>query len=423
MLVLSRWPLSWLMVIGRSHAIIIIGPRRMRMLRMLRMTRGMRRLSRLVRLRMLIRLTRRRVLRTWLFLRRTFRVGRLRRLRMLRTWRELRRTLRMGRPGAMRRRLLMLIMLRILRMLRRLRWMPLLQTSIIYWWSLFAMWWTSATSWALLQAIWRLPGIVVIDWRFMNCILRIDWSYVDVNQIGLWTAYVVMGRWLCRRHLLKVFVGWLNELSVWDFLSFRFLSKSIRHWLDTWWRYNAFLARFYSREVNFIEGCICNYFSRTVLWCFYPATALVIDVWTILGPQPWPPTFFWRSRAYHEVWIFNSGYSVSVNGDLFLFCVEIVQVDSVIISLPLRLKLICDMWYMDIIVKLGLFGGNFDISGYKVQVLIKSVSEFGLKFASVTNTTSAWLTSARPTYRIVLFIIKCWRRRSLLALRANFHSR
>ena len=285
------------------------------------------------------------------------------------------------------------------------------------------MWWTSATSWALLQAIWRHPGIVVIDWRFMNWILRIDWSYVDVNQIGLWTAYVVIGRWLCRRHLLKMFVGWLNELSVWDFLIFRLLSKSIRHWLDTWWRYYAFLARFYPREVNFIEGCICNYFSRTVLWCFYPATALVIDVWTVLGPQPWPSTFFRCSRTYHEVWVFNSGYSVSVNGDLFLFSVEIVQVDSVIISLPLRFKLLCDMWYMDIIVKLCLFGRNFDVSGYKVQVLIKSVSEFGLKFSSVTNTTCAWLTSARPTYWIVLFIIKCWRWWSLLALRANFHSR
>lgn len=50
---------------------------------------------------------------------------------------------------------------------------------------------------------------------------------------------------------------------------------------------------------------------------------------------------------------------------------------------------------MDIIVKLGLFSRNFDVGRYKVQALIKSVSEFGIfEIASVTNSTCAWLTAA-----------------------------
>lgn len=99
---------------------------------------------------------------------------------------------------------------------------------------------------------------------------------------------------------------------------------------------------------------------------------LIPDERTVLGAHTTKrlSALLGRSGAHDKGWVFNSGNPVPIDGDLLLLCVELVQVDGIVINPPLTELLLSDIRQMAIIVKLGLFDWNFDACRYKVQALI-----------------------------------------------------
>ena len=136
-----------------------------------------------------------------------------------------------------------------------------------------------------------------------------------------------------------------------------------------------------------------------------------------------PSSLLGRTGAHNKVRVFNSGDPVAIHWNLLLVCVELVQVDSIVIDSPLRHLLLSDLRQVDIIVKLGLFYGNLNVGGLKVQALIKRVSEFGILLkAGVTNTTRTMLSAWQAQHGIVRVATGCRGWRSLLFLRADLYS-
>ena len=74
---------------------------------------------------------------------------------------------------------------------------------------------------------------------------------------------------------------------------------------------------------------------RDILRRFLSATVRIPDERTVLRD------FLGRSGAHDNV--FNSGYPVPIDGNLLLLCVELVQLDYIVVDSPIAELLLSDM--------------------------------------------------------------------------------
>ena len=117
---------------------------------------------------------------------------------------------------------------------------------------------------------------------------------------------------------------------------------------------------------------------RLFLRLFVAPTVHVPDIARVAVRTVLIPLLLGSSASDYKLFIADPWDSVSIDRDLLVFVMELVQNDSVVLDLPGLQLLLSDARVVLVIIEVGLLDWNCDTGRHEMQALVQSSPQLGV---------------------------------------------